>query len=76
MSDRIKKVFSDKKKKLVTFVTGGDPDFITIPIGSLIDPEYLDHRAKLISKSQFIFGLAKRESRLSTILLLIFKLAE
>jgi len=29
MSDRIKKVFSDKKKKLVTFVTGGDPDFIT-----------------------------------------------
>jgi tryptophan synthase alpha chain len=26
MSERINKVFSDKKKKLVTFVTGGDPD--------------------------------------------------
>jgi len=26
MSERIKKVFSDKKKKLITFVTGGDPD--------------------------------------------------
>ena len=26
MSYRIKKVFSDNKKKLVTFVTGGDPD--------------------------------------------------
>ena len=26
MSNRIDKVFSDKKKKLVTFVTGGDPD--------------------------------------------------
>ena len=26
MSKRIKKVFSDNKKKLVTFVTGGDPD--------------------------------------------------
>ena len=29
MSERINKVFSDKKKKLVTFVTGGDPDEIT-----------------------------------------------
>jgi len=26
MSERIKKVFLDKKKKLITFVTGGDPD--------------------------------------------------
>jgi len=26
MSERIKKVFSDKKKKLITFVTGGDPN--------------------------------------------------
>ena len=26
MSERIKKIFSDKKKKLITFVTGGDPD--------------------------------------------------
>ena len=26
MSERISKTFSDKKKKLVTFVTGGDPD--------------------------------------------------
>ena len=26
MSHRIKKVFSDNRKKLVTFVTGGDPD--------------------------------------------------
>ena len=26
MSDRINKVFSDRKKKLVTFVTGGDPN--------------------------------------------------
>ena len=26
MSKRIKKVFSDKKKKLITFVTGGDPN--------------------------------------------------
>lgn len=26
MSKRIKKVFSDNKKKLITFVTGGDPD--------------------------------------------------
>ena len=26
MSERIKRVFSDKKKKLITFVTGGDPD--------------------------------------------------
>ena len=29
MSERINKTFSDKKKKLVTFVTGGDPDEIT-----------------------------------------------
>ena len=29
MSERISKTFSDKKKKLVTFVTGGDPDEIT-----------------------------------------------
>ena len=29
MSERINKVFSDKKKKLITFVTGGDPDEIT-----------------------------------------------
>tara|TARA_B110000495_G_scaffold139531_1_gene122535 strand:- start:586 stop:1380 length:795 start_codon:yes stop_codon:yes gene_type:complete len=28
MSERINKVFSDNKKKLVTFVTGGDPDEI------------------------------------------------
>ena len=26
MSERINKIFSDKKKKLITFVTGGDPD--------------------------------------------------
>jgi len=26
MSDRINKIFANKKKKLVTFVTGGDPD--------------------------------------------------
>ena len=26
MSKRIKKIFADKKKKLVTFITGGDPD--------------------------------------------------
>ena len=26
MSKRIDKIFADKKKKLVTFVTGGDPD--------------------------------------------------
>ena len=26
MSNRIKKVFSDKTKKLITFITGGDPD--------------------------------------------------
>ena len=26
MSKRINKIFADKKKKLVTFVTGGDPD--------------------------------------------------
>ena len=29
MSDRIIKTFSDKKKKLITFVTGGDPDHTT-----------------------------------------------
>jgi len=29
MSERINKVFSDKNKKLVTFITGGDPDQIT-----------------------------------------------
>jgi len=29
MSNRIKKVFEDSSKKLVTFVTGGDPDYIT-----------------------------------------------
>ncbi len=29
MSKRINKVFSDKKKKLITFVTGGDPDQVT-----------------------------------------------
>ncbi|MDC0037164.1 tryptophan synthase subunit alpha [Alphaproteobacteria bacterium] len=29
MSSRIKKIFEDKSKKLVTFVTGGDPDYIT-----------------------------------------------
>ena len=29
MSLRIDKVFSDKKKKLITFVTGGDPDQLT-----------------------------------------------
>ena len=29
MSHRIKKVFSDNRKKLITFVTGGDPDFNT-----------------------------------------------
>ena len=29
MSQRIKKVFSDNKKKLITFVTGGDPDIST-----------------------------------------------
>lgn len=29
MTSRIKKIFSDKEKKLITFVTGGDPDQIT-----------------------------------------------
>ena len=29
MSERIKRVFSDKKKKLITFVTGGDPNIRT-----------------------------------------------
>ena len=29
MTDRIKKTFSDNKKKLITFVTGGDPDQLT-----------------------------------------------
>ena len=29
MSKRINQVFADKKKKLVTFVTGGDPDQTT-----------------------------------------------
>ena len=29
MSSRIKKIFEDNSKKLVTFVTGGDPDYIT-----------------------------------------------
>ena len=29
MSERIKKVFATKKKKLITFVTGGDPDLDT-----------------------------------------------
>ena len=29
MSSRIKKIFEDNSKKLVTFVTGGDPDFET-----------------------------------------------
>ena len=29
MSNRIKEVFADKKKKLVTFVTGGDPNKLT-----------------------------------------------
>ena len=29
MNDRISKVFSNNKKKLITFVTGGDPDFET-----------------------------------------------
>ena len=29
MSKRIKEIFKDNKKKLVTFVTGGDPDFKT-----------------------------------------------
>ena len=29
MSSKIKKVFADKQKKLITFVTGGDPDYTT-----------------------------------------------
>ena len=29
MNDRIRKIFSNNKKKLITFVTGGDPDFET-----------------------------------------------
>ena len=29
MSDRIKKTFENKSKKLVTFTTGGDPDLET-----------------------------------------------
>ena len=29
MSSRIKKIFEDNSKKLVTFVTGGDPDYVT-----------------------------------------------
>ena len=29
MSSRIKKLFEDNSKKLVTFVTGGDPDYVT-----------------------------------------------
>ena len=29
MSDRINKIFSNNNKKLVTFVTGGDPDLNT-----------------------------------------------
>ena len=29
MSSRITKTFSDNKKKLVTFITGGDPNFET-----------------------------------------------
>ena len=29
MSSRIKKIFEDNSKKLVTFVTGGDPDYKT-----------------------------------------------
>ena len=29
MSERIKKIFETKGKKLVTFTTGGDPDFNT-----------------------------------------------
>jgi len=29
MSNRIKEVFKDSSKKLVTFVTGGDPDYKT-----------------------------------------------
>ena len=29
MNDRINKVFSNSNKKLVTFVTGGDPDLTT-----------------------------------------------
>ena len=29
MSDRIKKLFKDNKKKLITFTTGGDPNFKT-----------------------------------------------
>tara|TARA_Y100000588_G_scaffold317732_1_gene346946 strand:- start:249 stop:467 length:219 start_codon:yes stop_codon:yes gene_type:complete len=29
MNKRIKKIFSSNSKKLVTFVTGGDPDFNT-----------------------------------------------
>ena len=29
MSERIKKIFETKEKKLVTFTTGGDPDFNT-----------------------------------------------
>ena len=29
MSSRIKKIFEDNSKKLVPFVTGGDPDYIT-----------------------------------------------
>ena len=29
MSERIKKIFKNKNKKLVTFTTGGDPDLET-----------------------------------------------
>ena len=29
MNNRIKTIFSNNKKKLITFVTGGDPDFET-----------------------------------------------
>ena len=29
MSDRIKKLFKDNKKKLITFTTGGDPNLKT-----------------------------------------------
>jgi len=29
MNNRIQTIFSDNKKKLIVFVTGGDPDFET-----------------------------------------------
>ena len=49
MTNRIKKIFSDRNKKLVTFVTGGDPNLID-SIPKALENYCIDNSTKSINE--------------------------